>query len=73
MPPQENSTYSSWHKTFIQNSHFIAVRRREEPSSKDTELPGGDLGQAGRGKPWPVPAAPLLVGREAAGAPARLK
>lgn len=41
------------HKPFIQNSHFIAVRRREEPPSKDTELSGGDLGCAGQGKPGP--------------------
>ena len=48
-----NSTYLPPHKTFIQNSHFIDMRRREEPPSKDTELPGGDLGWAGQGKPQP--------------------
>ena len=48
-----NSTYSPPHKTFIQNSHFTSVRRREESPSKDMGLPGGDLEWAGQGKLWP--------------------
>lgn len=32
---------------------LYSLRRREEPPSKDTELPGGGLGWVGQGKPWP--------------------